>query len=763
MKTAAKSKSVYASKALVDKVTDKLYEKMSKSQSQLPQTFAMAYQYQTQSNDAARRVAGPGITFSTLRSMSVNHETTRAAINLRKRQITQLQWDVVDSEPDHGKSYSDEAIYTIRQVLSRIGGPGIRFREILDKIIEDTLVLDAACLYKQKTVGGKLLRLVPIDGATIKLVVDDSGLIARAPDIGFEQWIAGKKTAEMTTDELIYERMNPRTATPYGLSPLESLVVTVDASIKAAMFNTAYLSDGNLPMGFYTVPENWTPQQIQEYKTFFDALMSNPREQAKGVPLPSGSDWKPVTKPTDFQFKEFYDYLDRKVAMLFDVTAQELGLALQQYKENASSQEDIQMRKGLRPLAHFIEDIFTEILEVDMGYPELRFQFMGLESKYTNEDAKELIPLGVISPDDVREDRGEPRLGVDPFVIVGNTIVPLTEINATFSAQNAAPQSNTVSGTNQPVKEQPNDMPTTTQTGKMNGLDNVLSLWEKKSTKDFKLRGKVYRSFEDDSLTKSAKIIIENGLRHVKSLEDVKDVFKRAKLIRQNPIDGLIQDPKFDKFKVAVKKALLKQIKPFTLEDKIASFTKMEKAIGDDVDSEMPQVDIPDLVGYLKWSFGYGASNAARKLGLASFQMTNQKFMDILGDREAYIIDSLDNTTKDWLINTIINGKDQLLTNAEIASQISDEYDAISDERANTIVNTEVANASMQGELQTYDENGITQKVWVTSEDEMTCPDCADMDGEIVNADENFSSGDDAPPLHPNCRCYLNGLLPEEQ
>ena len=80
--------------------------------------------------------------------------------------------------------------------------------------------------------------------------------------------------------------------------------------------------------------------------------------------------------------------------------------------------------------------------------------------------------------------------------------------------------------------------------------------------------------------------------------------------------------------------------------------------------------------------------------------------------------------------------------------------DVISDpSRALTIATTEM-NASMSAaSLNTYDEYGVAQKEWLSLD---ACDLCQanDDDGPIPLGDE-FSSGDMAPPGHPNCRCSI--------
>jgi len=59
----------------------------------------------------------------------------------------------------------------------------------------------------------------------------------------------------------------------------------------------------------------------------------------------------------------------------------------------------------------------------------------------------------------------------------------------------------------------------------------------------------------------------------------------------------------------------------------------------------------------------------------------------------------------------------------------------------------------------TSGSEGGWQKRWDATFDRLTCEYCADLDGQIVGADEAFDTDydDDVqhPPLHPNCRCAV--------
>ncbi len=81
--------------------------------------------------------------------------------------------------------------------------------------------------------------------------------------------------------------------------------------------------------------------------------------------------------------------------------------------------------------------------------------------------------------------------------------------------------------------------------------------------------------------------------------------------------------------------------------------------------------------------------------------------------------------------------------------------------RAKRIARTELCSAYNFGQwesLRQMREAGLVDEVekeWLTADDERTCPICAELDGEKVRHDEQFSSGQLHPPAHVQCRCSL--------
>ena len=99
--------------------------------------------------------------------------------------------------------------------------------------------------------------------------------------------------------------------------------------------------------------------------------------------------------------------------------------------------------------------------------------------------------------------------------------------------------------------------------------------------------------------------------------------------------------------------------------------------------------------------------------------------------------------------------------------------------RAERIARTETIWAWNEGAVEGYKQSGVvTRKEWSTSEDDRTCPWCAEMDGKTVEVEAHyFDKGGnmvvddqslnfdyeaiDHPPLHPGCRCAIVPVVEE--
>lgn len=117
----------------------------------------------------------------------------------------------------------------------------------------------------------------------------------------------------------------------------------------------------------------------------------------------------------------------------------------------------------------------------------------------------------------------------------------------------------------------------------------------------------------------------------------------------------------------------------------------------------------------------------------------------------------------------VSNLRDTLIGDGKTLGQVEEQTIAyatrLRDSRAEMIARTETIRAAATGQREAWSqevEQGLVsgeefEREWIADPD--ACDDCLEMDGKRAPVDGAYDSGDDGPPLHPNCRC-AEGLVP---
>lgn len=476
----------------------------------------------------SRQKPDSNVPFDVLRRFSVAHEVSRAAINYRKRQLAGLEWDIVAEDHEDTADYTAQ-IKEIKKFFKGVGGRANRYRKFIMRETEDILVLDAISMYKQNTRGGKLFTLLPIDPTTIRLVVDGTGNTPNPPETAYKQVIRGKVVAEFTSDEMIYDMMNPRTNSPYGLAPIESLMIVVQSSLKAGLANMAFLTEGNIPEGFFGVPDGWTPQMIQDFQENWDAVMAGDETAtAKLRFVPDGA-YQPAKKMTDMAWQEFNEWLMKVTCAMFDVPPTEIGFTSNKGglgdKGANKVQQDAAESRGLVPLAEFFAEIFTDIIQNDLGFEGLCFSFVGLkedEDAMVQAQVREVqIRSGQRTINEIRTDDGldpDPSPLADKLMITTGTPTFL-ETQEEIDAKQEEAQA--IAGNDQNEEPAKEDTPDNTQ--KMVSLVTELRKFRKMAVAR-KKAGKTYRPFESAILPDSVVGEMNSRVEKCADVSAVRDV-----------------------------------------------------------------------------------------------------------------------------------------------------------------------------------------------------------------------------------------------
>lgn len=308
------------------------------------------------------------ITVETLRIMSNRAEWIRAIIKTRKNQIGKVGWSIVPKDEDD-KSASTQALCDrLTKLFKRPTMYGSRptsmsWRHFIGMILEDVLVLDAGCVEKERTRGGTICALYPVDGGTIRPNIDEKGGYY---DDAYVQVVDGVVTARFGMEELVYIADNPQTDVRfagYGMSPLEHLVVTVTAELYASKFNASYFEKGAVPEGLLNLGEDVPPEDVDAFRLYWmNEVMGKPW----AIPILAGKgvewvQWRDNNR--DMQFMEYQAWLLKKACAVYQISPQEVGELEDVNRSTADSQDETNESKSIEPILSLLKDaIDVEII-----------------------------------------------------------------------------------------------------------------------------------------------------------------------------------------------------------------------------------------------------------------------------------------------------------------------------------------------------------------------------------------------------------------
>jgi len=385
------------------------------------------------------------IGFPELRAFADGYDLLRLAIETRKDQVVRLKWSI---KPRVAGAFDSAKLEQINRFFYRPDGHHT-WDTWLRMILEDLFVIDAATIYMHRDRGGRLISLMPIDGATIKPVIDDWGRIPQpfyengeiVYPVAYQQILKGLPAVDYTIRDLIYRPRNARTHRVYGYSPVEQIISTVNIALRRQAFILDYYTEGNIPASLIGVPETWTPDQIASYQRYWDAYfdgVEGRRRKAKFVP---GGVAKTFIQTQEPELKNLFDeWLARLICFAFSLSPQ--MLVTQVNRATAETQKDLAEEEGLYPLLSWLKYFIDEIIEKEFDAPELEFSW-GSDTKMDPAVRAtilaEYISKGVMTINEARSELGLAPLAENaadrPMVLTTDGYVPLQIFGDTQSTR----------------------------------------------------------------------------------------------------------------------------------------------------------------------------------------------------------------------------------------------------------------------------------------------------------------------------------------
>jgi len=317
-----------------------------------------AFQYMSGGWSSNKQVTDSVVNARVLRDWADANEWVRAAINVRRQQIGRANIAVVPL--NERKPYNKGLLKRIQTILDQPNELRQNYYELVASAMDDLLVLDRAVILKDMSVSRQPLNLYNVDGACIKIYPDWSG-DAKEPRYLFVSE-SGTHKVPLRNDEAIVMMANPATYR-YGLSPVQILRNTIIADL-AATKSAIQMVDMKPPPHMIQL-QGATQSQLEQIRARYESDIAGKKEifwlGGQGPANVSSL----VFSARDNQWLEWQVYLARKIAVVFQISPQQLGITYDINKATASSQQEIYEDTGLIPLLLLIEEYFNRELLAD--------------------------------------------------------------------------------------------------------------------------------------------------------------------------------------------------------------------------------------------------------------------------------------------------------------------------------------------------------------------------------------------------------------
>ncbi len=320
------------------------------------------------------------VSFATLRQLADGYDLLRLVIETRKDQVARMAWSIKPRGGVTGMGTAGPADAAAATAFFRRPDGIHGWADWLRLVLEELFVIDAPAFYCRRDRAGRLMALLPLDGATIKPVIDAWG---RTPQpyqdngvtvwpTAYQQVLKGFPAIDYSTRDLLYRPRNPRVNRAYGYGPVEQVMTTVNIALRRQLFLLEYFTEGNIPDSLIGVPDGWTPDQIATYQKYWDAYFSGDagrRRRAKFVP---GGVAKTFIQTKEPELKSaFDDWLARVVCFAFSVSPQ--ALVQQTNRATAETQKLSADEEGFEPILAWVKALADDLLAAEFGAPGLEF------------------------------------------------------------------------------------------------------------------------------------------------------------------------------------------------------------------------------------------------------------------------------------------------------------------------------------------------------------------------------------------------------
>lgn len=291
------------------------------------------------------------------RSWSIHAPMVRANIDHVKNACRRAEWELVPFSTD--LPAPDKGLIRAQyEVLHRPNPEDSSFGEMLDRVVEDILTLDAGVLEKERKFKGELIAIHPTMGEYVKVDRFWNG-DPRSPRYWWEP--DPHISESFLNDNMIYQRLHPRTNSGVGISYLETAKNTIDNLLAASTYNGRMVKR-SVPDGVFDLGETARPDQVERFKAYFAAELEG-KEALAFWGGTRGSKFinfrGPGNSNRDMQYEEWLQFELRILCAVFHTSPQDFAFGFDINKANGEVQQENTESNASLPVLEKVQDYLT--------------------------------------------------------------------------------------------------------------------------------------------------------------------------------------------------------------------------------------------------------------------------------------------------------------------------------------------------------------------------------------------------------------------
>jgi HK97 family phage portal protein len=339
-------------------------------------------------------------------------------------------------------SFNEQTKYDIEEFLRYPNRNGESFNTIVKALLKDILEIDAGVIVKTfsnygreknysftsyiakdgeyptvdimakaLTTRAKLSEIYCRDAGTFVINPNEFGILPEDKPSYFQySWLNhSAKPLPFFKREIVYFNSTPRSNSPYGWSPIESIFMVLESLNNAVRFNKKSFEENAIPDGALSV--------IGADKDALQRFIHQWKNDVKGKPH------KLVIFNEDMKFTSFHNtnkdmewlegqkYYQRLVWAMYGVTPDELGFTETSNRSVGESQSRVFVRRAIKPFLNLLETKITEdiIAEFYDGEIECEIKWNWVDQALEHEEQlqqREDVKTGILTINEVRLGRG---------------------------------------------------------------------------------------------------------------------------------------------------------------------------------------------------------------------------------------------------------------------------------------------------------------------------------------------------------------------